>query len=59
MGPDLVVAVSCVRIEAFLWLFVWLFINLMMREQTLIPGCASRLCLVELTIGRMPILTRR
>ena len=31
------------RIVAFLWLFVWLFINLMMREQTLIPGFATRL----------------
>ena len=45
--------------SAFLWLFVWLFINLMMREQTLIPGSAPRFCFVKLTFGSMPIFTRR
>ena len=40
-------------------LFVWVFINLMMLEQTLIPCFTSRFCFVELTFGRMPILTRR
>ena len=33
-----------VGIVAFLWFFVWLFINLMMREHTLIPGFPSRFC---------------
>ena len=46
---------SFVGIVEFLWLFVWLFINLMMREQTLISGFASRFCFVKLTLGRMPI----
>ena len=31
----------------------------MMWEQTQIPGFASRFCFVELTLGRMPIFTRR
>ena len=30
-----------------------------MREQTLIPGFASRFCFVELTLGRMPRFTKR
>ena len=50
---------SCVGIVAFLWMFVWLFINLVMREQTLIPNFAFRFCFVKLTLGRMPIFTRR
>ena len=32
---------SFVGIVAFLWLFVWFFINLMMRERTLIPSFAA------------------
>ena len=40
-------------------LFVWLFVNLLMREQTPIPCFTSRFVLKELTSGRMPILTRR
>ena len=44
---------------ALFLLFVWLFVNLMMREQTLVPCFASRFVLIELTFGRMPILTRR
>ena len=45
----LVVAFSSfLGIVAILWLFVWLLINLMMREQTLIPGFASRFCFVTL-----------
>ena len=48
-----------VGIVAFLWLFVSLFINLMMREQTLFPGFTSRFIFTELTLGRAPILTRR
>ena len=35
--------------------FFWLFINLMMREQTLIPCLTTRFCSVKLTLGRMPI----
>ena len=46
-------------VVAFLWLFVWLFINLMMREQTLIPGFTARFCFEKLTLGTMPIVTRR
>ena len=40
-------------------LFVWLFVNLMMREQTLVSCVSSRFSFVGLTFGRMPILTRR
>ena len=47
-----------VGMVAFLWLFVWLFINLMMRDQTLISGFATRFCLGKLTLGRVPIFTR-
>ena len=54
-----VVFSSLVGTVAFLWLFVWLFINLVMREQTLIPSFTSRFCFVEVTFGRMPIFTRR
>ena len=50
---------SCRRIVALFLLFVWLFVNLMMREQTLIPGLTTRFIFFELTFGRMPILTRR
>ena len=46
-------------VVAFLWFFVWLFINLTMREQTLSPGFAARFCFVKLTLVRMPIFTRR
>ena len=56
----LVVAFSSfVGVVAFLWLFVWLLVNLMMREQTLIPGFATRFCFVKLTLGRMPMFKRR
>ena len=44
---------SFVGIVAFLWLFVWL------REQTFIVGFATHFCFVEMTLGRMPILTKR
>ena len=44
---------SFVGIVAFLWLFVWL------REQTFIVDFATHFCVVELTLVRMPILTRR
>ena len=55
----LVVALSSFWwIVALLWLFVWLFINLLMREQTLIPGFAARFCFLKLTLGRMPIFTK-
>ena len=40
-------------------LFVLLFVNLMMREQALIPCLTSRFVVIELTFGSMPILTRR
>ena len=50
---------SFVGIVAFLRFFVWLCINLVMREQTLIPGFAALCCFVNLTLGRMPIFTRR
>ena len=36
-----------------------MFVNLMMREQTLISGFAARFCFVKLTLGVMPISTRR
>ena len=56
----LVVAFSSFAvIVAFLRLLVWLFINLMMREHTLISGFAARFCFSEMTLGRMPIFTRR
>ena len=39
-------------IKAFLWLFVWLFINLMMRAHALIPSFVTRrFSLKELTFG--------
>ena len=41
-------SLPCVGRAAFLWFFVWLFINLMMREQTLIPGFATRFCFVKI-----------
>ena len=48
----LVVAFSFfVGIVAVLGLFAWLFINLMMREQTLITGFAPRFCIEKLTLG--------
>ena len=50
---------SSLGIVAFLWLFVWLFINLVMREQTLVSGFTTRFIFFELALGRMPILTRR
>ena len=34
-------------------------VNLMMREQTLISGFAARFCFGKLTLGVMPISTRR
>ena len=49
---------SFVGMVAFLWLFVWLFINLMMRDQILIPGFATRFSFVDFTPGRMPMLTK-
>ena len=48
---------SCRRILFFLvnsslfLAFVWLFINLMTREHTLVHGFATRFCFVELTLG--------
>ena len=45
--------------QPFFGFFVWLLINLMMREQTLIPGFTSRFSFVELTLGWMPTFTRR
>ena len=50
---------SFVEIVAFRWLFICLFVNLVMREQTLISGFAARFCFVELTLGWMPIFTTR
>ena len=55
----LVVALCVLRVTAFFRLFTWLFINLVMREQTLVPCFASRFSLREFTFGRMPIFTRR
>ena len=40
-------------------LFVWLFVNLVMREQTLLLYFTSRFVFLQLTFGRMPTLTRR
>ena len=39
--------------------FVWLFVNLMMREQTLITGFSARFTFIELALRRVPIFTRR
>ena len=39
--------------------FCWLFIILVMRKQTLTSRFAQRFCFVILTLGRMPIFTRR
>ena len=50
---------SFLGVVALLRLFIRLFVNLVMREQTLVPGFTTRFCLVELTIGTMPIFTRR
>ena len=47
------------ELAAFLWLFVWLLINLLMREQTLLSGFALRFCFVNLTLGWMPTSARR
>ena len=40
-------------------LFVGLFVNLMMQEQTRISCLTSRFVFIELTFGKMPILTKR
>ena len=40
---------------ALFQLFVRLFVNLMMRDQTPIPGFPARFCFIELTFGRMAI----
>ena len=40
-------------------LFVWLFVNLPVRECALCAELTSRFSFLELTFGRMPILTRR
>ena len=37
----------CGGMVAFLWLLVWLFVNLMMREQTLIPFLFCRIDIRE------------
>ena len=50
---------SFVGIVAFLRPFVWLFINLEVRKQTRVPCLTSRFVFLELTLGKMPILTRR
>ena len=50
---------SFVGIVAFLWLVVWLFISLMMREQNTYHRFAFHFSFVKLTLGRMPIFTRR
>ena len=50
---------QCLRVVALFWLFAWLFVNLMMREQTLITSFAARFCFAKLTLGWMPIFTRR
>ena len=46
-------------IVALLRLFIRLFVNLVKREQALIPGFTTRLCEKEVTFGRKCILTRR
>ena len=40
-------------------IFTWFFFILAVREQTLVPCFASRFILMEVALGRMPILTRR
>ena len=48
---------SFVGLAAFLWFFVSLFINLVMRKQTLILDFATRFCFVVLALRKMPIFT--
>ena len=55
----LLLSLSLMGILVIIWLFVWLFINLVMLEHTLILGFATGFCSVELTLGRMSMLTRR
>ena len=43
----------------FFLLFVWLFFNLPVREGALSAEFTSRFSFIELTFGRMPILTER
>ena len=43
-------------LKAIFRLFTWLFFNLVVREQTLVPCFASRFSFIELTFGRIPIL---
>ena len=53
----LVVAFSVLK--ALSLLFTWLFFNVAVWKQTLVPCFASRFSSMELTFGRMPIHTRR
>ena len=50
---------SFLGIAAFLWLLVWLFVNLMCRKQTFVSSLTTRFILIELALRRVPIFTRR
>ena len=49
----------CTFVTTLLWPFVWLFFNLPVQEWALSAELTSRFRFIELTFGRMPILTRR
>ena len=48
----------CTFVTTVLRPFVGLSFNLVVREQTLVPCFASRFSFIELTFGRMPIVTK-
>ena len=55
---------SCHRFLFFLeialfQLFIWLFMNLVLRKQTLVSSLTTRFNFIELALGRMPRFTRR
>ena len=55
----LVIVFSSFWDVALFRLFIWLFINLVMRKQTLVSSLTTRFNFIEWTLGRMPIFTRR
>ena len=55
----LVVAFSSFWDVALFRFFIWLFINLVMRKQTLVSSLTTCFIFIELALGRMPLFTRR
>ena len=56
----LVIAFSSFCAVALSTLLIWMFINLVMRKQTLVPSFTSLFSfVVKLTLERMPLFTRR